>query len=358
MAPDDPTPGYGTALVHDGTTALSTAPAALAPSPVAARAALPAVQSTVPQMLHASVEAFGDVVSALLTDLEQVGDGVAAFSWLSSSRGVLENEVHHRVAMQQLQWWDGFLSQLPSPRLLSEEHRVRLQRHKTAEARARLAAHEAAFAEHRQRIEEELTDRTLSPAARVRIRRQQRDPEPDEWRVDPDAWVSTALAQLPPPPDIVPIVPEDLHPQTNPGGFHAVETMRRHAELGPRAAALDGAIAAVLQENLDRPEDDAQRHAGALTDIFWLALRRALSQGSHQLASSLQLMSNPEALRIQTDFATELLESWAAYLANMPPVPERRSLASRIPLLGRLFKRKPKALSGTTPRALPPPEAE
>ena len=67
-----------------------------------------------------------------------------------------------------------------------------------------------------------------------------------------------------------------------------------------------------------------------LTGIFWLALRRALSSGSHQLAASLSLMVSTGTSQVQQQFTQELLGSWLPYLQNLPPPPARRTLGQRI----------------------------
>ena len=155
-------------------------------------------------------------------------------------------------------------------------------------------------------------------------------PDETEWWVDVEAHVAAALAHLPPDVPPVPIVPADLEATSSFSGFHAVDAFRRHPELGPRAASMDAALAAILTDALGMPRGEALRHAQVLTGIFWLALRRALSAGSHQLSASISLMMTTGQGSVQQQFTHELLGSWLPYLQSLPPPSRGRSLGQRI----------------------------
>ena len=291
-------------------------------------------------MLEASIAAFGDVVRALLIDLDHASVGLTSMAWLSSTRSMVENEQTYAAAMHQLQWWDSFLATLPNPPLLSEQKTRDLQRIRALRTRTTIQAREQALQEHRRLVDQELAEAGRSQERWSLLRGVRDDPGPGQWRVDPDDFVRNALAALPSETRIVPIVAADLDPQHSFGGFNAVGAMRNHPELAARAAHMDAAIAEALQRELNLPKADAARHAAALTGMFWIALRRALSAGSHQLATSIRMLSQAQPAPLQTRFTEELLESWMVYLDAIPAVPKRPSLMSRVPLLGGLFGKK------------------
>ncbi len=312
----------------------STAPArrastALQPSPAAERA--------VPAMLKASVDAFGDVVSALLTDLDQAGNDITELAWLASTASLLHDEPAWRAAQEQLAFWERFLAGLPSPQLLSEGRREELRRVAAARARARVQGREAALAEHRRRVGQEMAAPDIEEARWHRLAEIYEDPAPGEWRVDVDAHMQAALDALPPAPNIVPIAPEDLLATHNFSGFNAVAAMREHPELAGRASAMDAALAGALRAELNLSRADAQAHATVMTNIFYIALRRALATGSHHLAASVGVLSHRGDDPVKAQFARELFESWVPYLMS---IPARPSLAARVPLLGGLFGKK------------------
>lgn len=311
----------------------------------AARAAPPApLQRAAPALLAASVAAFGDVVQALLSDLDTVSGDAAALGWLAGTGLGLEGEINYQAAVAQLAWWDGFLAELPSPTLLSEARAPEIRRLKALHIRAHLLSAEEAREAHRQLVAEELE---AEPHRATQLMRIARDPQPGEWRVDPQQFLARHLEALPPLPDEPPIGAADLDAVRSFSGFNAVNRMRAHPELGPRAAAMDAAVSAALVEHLGLDRAQAAAHAGALTGIFLIALRRALGQGSHQIAVAIRLLADAQQAPIQQQFASELLESWTTYLTAIE-VPEPRS-----GLLGRLLGRKETpALTGEERRLL------
>lgn len=292
------------------------------------------MRRALPALLPASVEAFGDVVTALLADLDRVTQDVGALGWLAGTGLSLDHELNHQAAIAQLAWWDGFLGALPSPRLLSEAREPEMRRAAALRARARLDALERAREEHRARVDEEL-GRGADEATRERPLRVREDPRPGEWRVDAEEAVRLALAALPAGPPTTPITAEDLDASTSFSGFNAVNAMRAHPELGPRAARMDALLAAALAQELGLERAEAARHASVLTGIFLIALRRALGQGSHQLAAAIRLLAEAEHAPVQHGFARELLESWADHLARIPPPTPRAGLLGGA--LGRLL---------------------
>lgn len=318
-------------------------PAALT-RPVGAALEAPShVRSAVPVLLAATADAWGDVVSALVFDLDQVASDVAELSWLAGTRLSVHEEPNYQAAMNQLAWWDSLLGQLPNPTLQSELRKGEIERAKALRARARLTAREQALAAHRFAMEEELANPDLDHEALRKLWRIQADPQPGEWRVDVDAVIAAALAELPPVVTGPPISARDLEPQHNFSGFNAINAIRAHPTMGPKAASLDAALMGTLQRELGLSAAEAAPHAAVLTNIFWVALRRTLGAGGHQIAASIALLSRSASAPLQQTFARELLESWVAYLGEIPP---RKSLASRVPLLGALFQ----------PKALPSPE--
>lgn len=116
------------------------------------------VQSAVGTMLAASVSAYGDVVAALLFDLDRISSDVADLGWLVGTRVAPDEQRTVQAALAQLRWWDGFLGELPNPALLSEARRAELERARALRHRARLVAREEALAEHRRRVEADLDD--------------------------------------------------------------------------------------------------------------------------------------------------------------------------------------------------------
>ena len=278
----------------------------------------------------AAVASFGDVVRALLCDLGRASDGVEEVGWLGPTPVMLEREHAYRVAVQQLQWWERFLAPLPNPRLLSEEHAPARRRALAERARARLLARQAALDAHREAVRAALADPDLSAAQRSELEATRADPDATAWWVDPDAYVAEALAQLPPVPALVPIIPADLDPSHNFSGARAADTMRRDATLGPRAQQLDQDLAALIQQHLDLSPSAALPHAQVLTGIFWLALRRALARGHHDLSASVALLSASEEAPIREQFTRELLLSWFDYLQNIPPPTPQPTLGQRL----------------------------
>ena len=331
MAKSPPDPASLTAL------AVRAEPASLARPAGASVEAAPGVRAAVPVLLAATADAWGDVVSALVFDLDQVAADVAELSWLSGTRLSVSEEPNYQAAIQQLQWWDSLLSQLPNPTLQSELRAGEIQRAKALRARAQLEARQAAMAAHRFAMDEELADPDLDHEAMRKLWRIQSNPAPDEWRVDLDAFINEALSNAPEVPNLPPISAADLDPIYNFSGFNAVNAMREHPTLGPKAAALDAALVGTLRRELGLSEKSARPHAAVLTNIFWVALRRALAAGGHQIAANIQLLSGSAGAPLQQRFAAELLQSWLAYLNQIPPE-NNRSLTSRVPLLGALFQ--------------------
>lgn len=305
------------------------------------------VQRTVPAMIEAAVSVFGDVVSALLCDLDQVTAGMERLAWLSGSRTLLHDEEVYQAALAQLQWWDAFLAELPSPLLISERDPSRLRRAKAARTRATLLAREQALADHRRLVAEELRRPDLDPDERARLLHALDDPDDDEWRVDIQAYIAEALRRLPDATPPVPIVAEDLDARYSFAGFNAVQAFRSHPELGPRAAQMDAALAEVLQREFRLSKRDALAHAQRLTGIFWIALRRALQAGTHQIAASIRFVSAGERASedpIRRQFTEELLRSWLYYVEQLPVPAAQRSLGQR--LRGLLANPEPPAIAG------------
>lgn len=289
-----------------------------------------ATRAVIRRMFEASVDAFGDVVSALMFDMEQTEENITALSWLAGTQSLLSSEAAFRSAVEQLRWWDRFLAHLPHPVLLSENNAPARRRQKAERAHARLMARQAALGAHRQRVAETIEAPETGAAERARLRRVMAAPDETEWWVDVEARVAAAVAHLPPVAPLVPIAPADLEAATSFSGFHSVDAFRRHAELGPRAASMDIELAAILSESFGLQRDESIRHARVLTGIFWLALRRALSSGSHQLSASISLMMTTGQGSVQQQFTQELLGSWLPYLQDLPPPRQRRTLGQRI----------------------------
>ncbi|MFT5680999.1 MAG: hypothetical protein ACI8RZ_001905 [Myxococcota bacterium] len=289
-----------------------------------------ATRAVVRQLFEASVASFGDVVSALMFDMEQTEDNITALSWLAGTQTLLSSEAAFRSAVGQLAWWDHFLAHLPHPALLSEANAPVRRRARAERAHARLMARQEALQDHRKQVAAAMADPESSPAERARLRRVMAAPDDTEWWVDVEAYVAAALAQLPPDAPDTPITVADLDANTSFSGFHAVDGFRRHPELGPRAASMDTELAAILTASFGLPPAEAHRHAVVLTGIFWLALRRALSAGSHQLSASISLMMTTGQGNVQQQFTHELLGSWLPYLQSLPPPVQRRTLGQRI----------------------------
>ncbi len=293
------------------------------------------VQAAVGAMLQGAVAGFGDVVQALLCDLDTATVGLQGLTWLWSSQGALDQEQAYQAAVQQLQWWDSFLGELPCPELISERRRLELRKLKGLRARARIQAREAALADHRRLLEAEVADVEVDPDQATALMEIHQDPGPGQWRVDIAAYEAQALAALPELEEPTPIIAADLDAAHSFAGFHAVDAMRRHPLLAGRAAHLDQAVAAALREHLDLDRKAAAAHAHALTGIFWIALRRALETGSNQLAISIRLLSGAGEHGVQEQFTRELLTSWLAYLDQIPDSDRQRSGRLRLPLLGK-----------------------
>ncbi|MFH1467534.1 MAG: hypothetical protein ABIO70_24325 [Pseudomonadota bacterium] len=293
--------------------------------------ALPVQRATV-GMLEAAVSSFGDVVSAMLTDQEQVESSIEHLGWLAPTMDLLANEEAFRNAQAQLAWWDTFLAALPCPALISDHARRDWERARAERTRVRILARQEALREHQRLVAEELRQPHLQPAERARLRQVRDDPEHTSWRVDPAEYEARHLADLPPLAPLTPIVAADLDAATSFAGFNAVRAMREHPELGPRAVALDAGLAQALHGELGLSAKQAREYAPALTNIFWLALRRALERGGHSLAASVHLFLPSRDSDLQLQFSRELLESWLTYLQHLPE-PEAR------PLLG-MFGRK------------------
>ncbi len=281
-------------------------------------------------MLQSSAQAYGDVVQALTCDLGVVSMDLEGLEWLATTPTLLENESNYRAAVERLRWWDEFLADLPCPSLLSEKRQSEVQAHAAQRAQAQLFARNQALLEHQELVAQSLADPSLSEEQRQELFRIHEDPEPGEWRVDPEPRVRAALDALPPGPKIVPITVGDLDATQSFSGFNAVDAMRQHAALGPLARQLDKGLEQVLRERYRLKAKRARRHAPQFTDIFWLALRRALTQGNHRLATSITLVLADRDAPVQEQFARELLESWMHLLQELPEPRASLSLGQRL----------------------------
>ncbi len=298
-------------------------------------------------MLQASADAYGEVVHALTCDLGTVSTDMDGLEWLATTPTLLENEQLYRAAVERLRWWDDFLAELPCPSLLSDTRQGELKAWKAQRAQAQLFARDQALLAHQAHVAHDLADPDLSEAQRAELFRVHEDPEPHEWRVDPEPLVRQALDALPPAPKIVPITVDDLDVMTSFAGFNAVEAMRGHPALGPLAAQLDAGIEQVLRERYRLKKKHAQHSAAAFTSIFWLALRRALTAGNHRMATSVTLVLADREAPVHERFSRELLESWMHLLETLPEPKQRLSLGQRLRGL----------LGGPTAPAPAPPQA-
>lgn len=287
-------------------------------------------QDTVAQMLGASVEAFGDIVRALLCDLGQTSDGFDAIGWLGPTPVILDQEHTYQVAVEQLQWWEDFLKPLTNPRLLSEEHAQARRQALAERARVQLLARQQALDAHRAAVNEALNNPTLSDVRREQLHTIAADPDSTEWWVDPDQHVTAALNALPPLPTLIPIIAADLDPNHNFSGARAIDQLRHNPILGPRAAQLEAGLTQLLSASMGLSPAQATPHATILTGMFWLALRRALARGTNDLSASITLVSSTEEAPLQEQFTRELLVSWFAYLQTIPLPSQRPSLAQRL----------------------------
>ena len=319
-------------------------------APTAAQGPSSRVQAALPVLLQASVDAFGDVVAALLSDLGQASDGMRDLSWLAPTRGLLGDEARYQAAATQLLWWDHTLARLPCPPLLSDQRAAEIERHRRARLRATLQARDQALEDHLLAIEAEVARGDHGPEDITALARVAEAPQPHEWRVDPEAYLSAALAALPDPGPLVPITAQDLDPKHHFAGFTAMEALRRDPELGPRAAALDAAVAQALQQTCGLDAATARAQAPLFTGIFWLALRRALQSGSHQLAVAIRFVASAQSEPITTRFTHELLESWISAVDQLPP--PKASLGRR--LLG-LGPKEPARIEVAAPRQIAGP---
>ena len=301
------------------------------------RSPQPPVRRSMVTMLQASVQAWGDVVSALLIDMGHVSEGMNRLGWMSSTMDLLASEQAYRAAQQQMAWWDSFLQQLPLPTLLFDHAQPKIRQAKAERLRATILARERALEDHQVLVAAELRRPGLDPMERSSLRRIHDDPDATEWWTDLDDYVRDAVARLPDGPSEVPIVAADLDASRNFAGFNAVQSMREHPELGPRALNMDAALAAALRQELKMSKKDAQLHARALTDIFWIALRRALETGGVQLAAAVHFVVPTRDHEVQEQFTRELLGSWLHHLETLPIPQDRPALTSRVPLLGKLM---------------------
>lgn len=309
------------------------------------------VRRALPLMLQASSQAWGSVVDALLCDLREVGEDMERLSWLSVSQSLLEREHAYQAAEQHLQWWDGFLATLPYPRLRSDRMARDVQRIKALRHRARLLARDSAMAEHRARVQEALDSQALDGPEEERLFLIQDDPERTEWWADVAAHEAAALATVPPLPSGAPIRAEDLDPRAPDNCQNAAWAMRQHPDLAPRAQLLDQSLSRLLQDELGMGRKLADPHAAVMTDMFWVALRRALDTGSHQLASSIKMAGTVGHAPVQEQFTRELLQSWLAYLEALPASEPKRGLLDRVPFLGKLLGRSEAPAIAAAPAA-------
>jgi hypothetical protein len=324
------------------------------------RSPKPPVRRSMVTMLQASVDAYGDVVSALLIDMGQISEGMSRLGWMSTTMDLLASEQAYRSAQAQLAWWDTFLRDLPLPALLFDHAQPRIRQARAERHRASILARDEALAQHQRLVAAELGQPGLDPIERSRLRRVHDDPDATEWWVDPDAWVQAALDELPPGPSEVPIVAADLDASRNFSGFNAVQAMREHPQLAPRAVAMDAAVAAALRQELRLGKGVAQQQARVLTDIFWVALRRALEAGGHQLATAVHFAVPTRDHEIQEQFTRELLQSWLHQLETLPVPQERKALSAKVPLLGKLLggEKALEAQAADTSRQLTDTQAE
>jgi len=307
---------------------------ALAPRPPTALAAAPpeptaAVKETLPALLEAAVGAFGDVVQALLTDLSDTDASMKALGWLATTPTLLHDEHRYSAALSQLRWWDQFLARLPYPNVLADQQAGEREKITRLRRRAVLQAQDQARQDHARLVALELKEEAETPEQVTALTRILDDPAPHEWRVDPEDYVQTALARVPQPAPLVPITAADLDPVQHFSGFTAAQAMRADPDLGPRAVALDQSIFTILRERMGLDRPTAEAHARLLTDMFWLALRRALQAGSHQLAVSIRFVADAQEDPVQAQFTRELLQSWLAVVETLEPK-KKRSLWARL----------------------------
>ncbi len=298
------------------------------------------VQRSMSTMLEAAVQSYGDVVSALVVDLGSVSEDMQRLGWLATTMDLLSSEEAYRSAMQQMAWWDSFLKDLPLPTLLSDHRQVEIKRARAERIRTRILGREAALEAHQAAVAQELQRPGITPQERSRLRRIHEDPDATEWWVDPEAIIQDALSRLPPIPENIPIVVEDLNASSSFSGFNAARAMREHAMLAPRAVHMDAALAQALVKEFHLSKKDAARHAEALTDIFWLSLRRALELGGNNLATAVHFIVPTRDNEVQEQFSRELFQSWLHYLETLPLREDRPKLTQRVPLLRGLVGRK------------------
>ena len=221
---------------------------------------------------------------------------------------------------------------------------------------AMLTARDQAFQDHQRLVAleaQDASDEGAAPHELNALARVHAEPREGEWRVDPEDYVQRALAALAPPPDPVPMTRADLDPHVHFSGFTAAQGMRSDPELGNRALHLDEAAAEILVAHLGMDKETAAQEARLLTDMFWLALRRALQAGSHQLATSIRFVAGAAEDPVQAQFTRELLRSWLHALETLPE--PKRSLAQRLlgqGLRGQGNAKKTPAITASAPKQL------
>ncbi|MCB9766446.1 MAG: hypothetical protein H6741_00415 [Alphaproteobacteria bacterium] len=288
------------------------------------------VRQAIPAMLQAAAESFGDVVYALLSDMEQVSSRVQELSWLAFTPTLLEREEGFAQAVRQMKQWEQLVATLPNPHLYSERgaaQRKELERH---HARAILFARQEAMRAHQQTVRALLTRQDLSGDQRYQLQLAEDDPDKAGWAVDLQAYIDAALQHLPPMPEVIPILAADIDPVTNAAGYNAVQGLRAHPALAPLAQQLDGQITSVLRRELRLKKAAAAAQAEVFTGIFLIALRRALAAGDRQLATSLRFMVSADEESISQQFGEELLRSWVHHIETLPMPKERLSLGQRL----------------------------
>ncbi len=298
------------------------------------------VRRSMTTMLEAAVSSYGDVVSALVMDLGTVSEDFARLGWLATTMDLLSNEEAYRRALEQMAWWESFLQDLPLPTLLSDHRKREIQQARAERVRTRILAREAALEAHQEAVASELQRPGHGVQERSRLRRIHDDPDATEWWVDPEQVIQDALSRLPPMPSNVPIVVEDLNASTSFSGYNAARAMREHPMLAPRAVHMDAALAEALVKEFQVSKKDAARHAAAMTDIFWLALRRALETGGNNLATAVHFIVPTRDHEVQEQFTRELFESWLHHLETLPLREDRPKLTARVLGIGGPKRRK------------------
>lgn len=290
---------------------------ALTPNDVEQAERLNGVKAVIAAALKAAFGDFDTSLKAMLGDLREAESVIGDLGWLSTTPGLLNEEMDMVTLKRRLLAMNQALSQYPGFALESEHNKTGEQRELSEDYFNReMAAKEEAMAAERAERAKLASKWPRSAEEHALMQKELHDPNGFHF-VDYKSYLNKHLEGRKRPK--APIRPSDFDPMKSAGGDRLVATMRQDsAPFAAPAAALQGHLVQILMRETGLNKKDAQLHAEKLTNIFLIALRRAMGASNIQMWVSADLAMSPDIKRVQDQFGRELIVSWYRYLEELP----------------------------------------